>query len=287
MKYKIGYAIAAIALLFASCTAIEDRTALGPVLSASQVKVQVVQKTVGSNTVSLVSKTEGAIIYWDFGTGIGHSSSTDDTVTFAQPFAGTFKIKYTAFCAGGTVTDSTTYTVAKNDPTYFSDPIWKLLCADDLQGKTWVFATDAKDFSSRIWGNGGYGGDFGPTWWGRTAADAADDNIDVNSQMIFDANGAKNFTVTVNGITAKGFFELKIGSADKQYTSDNKLWSYGKVIFTGTTIPHGISQNENKKVVYDFDIIKVTADELILCHQTATATGEGWYWHFKRKGFTF
>ena len=93
MKYKIGYSIAAIMLLFASCTAIEDRAPLGSVLTASQVKIKIVQNTTGANAVTVLNATPGTIVYFDWGTGTGKSSSSDDSVHFYVPFAGKFNLK--------------------------------------------------------------------------------------------------------------------------------------------------------------------------------------------------
>lgn len=44
--------------------------------------------------------------------------------------------------------------------------------------------------------------------------------------------------------------------------------SIGSVTFIGTTIPHGIAQNNGQKVVYTFDIKKLTNDEMILMYPT-------------------
>ena len=103
-----------LALLMASCETMENRDELGPVLTKDQLSIAVVQPTSGSNTVILQNKTQGAIMYWDWGTGTSHRAI--DTIYI--PFAGTFKLKYTAFCAGGTITDSTNFTIAANDDAF-------------------------------------------------------------------------------------------------------------------------------------------------------------------------
>ena len=211
MKYKIGYSIAAIMLLFASCTAIEDRAPLGTVLTAAQVKIKVVQNTTGANAVTVLNATPGAIIYFDWGTGTGKSASVDDSVHFYVPFAGKFVLKYTAFCAGGTVTDSTTFTIAANDNAYFDgDPVWKTLTGGGT-GETWVFATDVP--GGVIGGNGPINCP-APAWW---TLDASSGGMggqlkapwSVQDQVSCNLTGAANFIVkhSDNSVT-KGFFNV-------------------------------------------------------------------------------
>jgi len=211
MKYKIGYSIAAIMLLFASCTAIEDRAPLGSVLTASQVKIKIVQNTTGANAVTVLNATPGTIVYFDWGTGTGKSSSSDDSVHFYVPFAGKFNLKYTAFCAGGTVTDSTTFTIASNDNAYFdSDPVWKTLTGGGT-GQTWVFATDVP--GGIVGGNGPINSP-APAWW---TLDATAGGIgsqlkapwSVQDQISCDLTGAAHFNVKhSDGSFTKGFFNV-------------------------------------------------------------------------------
>ena len=108
---KTLYGLMGLTMLFASCSTIEDREDAGPILTADQLVFTVKQPTAGSNTIILENKTPGTLQYWDWGTGF--SNKLKDTIYI--PFAGTFKIKFTAFCSGGTVTDSTTFTIAAND----------------------------------------------------------------------------------------------------------------------------------------------------------------------------
>ncbi|MDR3653612.1 MAG: hypothetical protein P4L34_11675 [Paludibacter sp.] len=211
MKYKIWYSLATLVLLFASCTAIEDRAAMGPVLAASQVKIQIVQKTTGANAVTVLDATPGAIIYFDWGTGTGKSAAADDSVNFYVPFAGTFKLKYTAFCAGGTVTDSTTFTIAANDEAYFDrDPVWKTLTGGG-SGETWVFGTDVP--GGIVGGNGPINSP-APAWWTLNASSSGigsqlSSPWSVQDQITCNLIGAANFSVKhSDGSVTKGFFNV-------------------------------------------------------------------------------
>ncbi|GEM_PF-1069117 len=284
MKNKIIYLSLLITLFFSACDTIEDRDEPGRVLNESELLFDMIQEPAGSNTVLLENKTKNVIPYFDWGTGYSTQSKTEAYF----PFAGEYTLTFTAFCAGGPVSTTRTFKVDNNDPEYFKDPAWALLSGNN-NGKTWVFATDIpkSSYEGRIWGNGGYMRmPPGPDWWGRTAADAIDDNIDLQAEMYFDLAGAANFKVTNHGSTSTGTYDLKL--TEKVITDDGSTWSIGSLELSGATIPHGISINEDSKTVYKFNICVLTEDELVLAYLNPTVDyGETWYWRFKRKGFNY
>lgn len=192
-------------LLLASCNTIEDRDNLGAVLTPDQLKIGIVQNPAGSNKIVLQNLTPGVIMYFDYGTGATHRAI--DTIYI--PFKSTVKLKYTAFCAGGTVTDSTTFTIAQDDKAYFlQNPAWNGITNGGL-GQTWVFATDPNQPSKNIGGNGPENSPI-PAWWtldkagviGQLTAPYA-----IDDEVYADLNGAANFIVKhSDGSQSKGFF---------------------------------------------------------------------------------
>lgn len=283
MKSRFFYFLFICLVLFASCDPIEDRDALGRVLDESELAFDIIQEPAGSNTVKFVSKTPGIIPYFDWGSGFSNKESAEAYL----PFAGTYTVTYTAYCAGGPVSVVKEFTVAGNDEQYFKDPAWMLL-TNGSEGKTWVFAMDVRSYDGRIWGNGGYlNAPAGPGWWGRTAADAVDDKIDLNAELSFDLNGAANMKVSENGQNTKGTFDLRIAPVKD---GEGKVWAIGSIELSGATIPHGISVNESSKAVYKFTICTLNENELVLSYNTKNLTSPGteaWFWVFKRKGFNY
>lgn len=260
---KVLYGLMGLALIMASCETMEDRVPLGPVLTKDQVKIAVVQPTVGSNTVILQNLTQGAIMYWDWGTGTSHRAI--DTIYI--PFAGTFKLKYTAFCAGGTITDSTTFTIAKMDNSYFDkDPAWKGL-TNGGTGQTWVWALDIP--GGIIAGNGPENCT-APAWW---TMDASPGNswIHFNDEVTMDLNGGANFAHKFgDGGIAKGFFTVIA-----PYVNGGVSYS-GIQTLNGVTFPWP-APSDGK-----YHITKLNANELSLHEYAAFNIGM-----FKRKGFTY
>lgn len=283
MKTRLLYFLSVCLALFVSCDPIEDRDELGGVLSESELAFDIVQEPAGSNTVRFISKTPGVIPYFDWGTGFSNKETTEAYL----PFAGTYTVTYTAYCGGGPVSTTKEFTVSGNDEAYFKDPAWNLL-TNGTDGKTWVFATDNPSYEGRIWGNGGFlSSPAGPGWWGRTAADAKDDKIDVNSELFFDLNGAANIKTSENGTSSKGTFDLRL---DAIKDGEGNVWAIGNMELSGATIPHGISINEDSKTVYKFNICTLSENELVLSYNTKNLNSSGteaWFWRFKRKGFNY
>lgn len=286
IKETLYFSLATLLLFFSSCEPIEDRETLGPVLGESELRFEIIQEPAGSNTVRFVSQNKGILPYFDWETGYSNKADVEAYL----PFAGNYMVTYTAYCAGGTVSTSREFSVSENDPEYFKNPAWNLLTNGEA-GKTWVFATDIPEtnYGGRIWGNGGFlTTPAGPAWWGRTAMDAKDDNIDLNSELYFDLEGAANFHSSENGIVTTGKFDMDFDNPS--IAPDGTVWSIGTIELSGGTIPHGISQNEDKKTVYKFNICILTEDELVLSYTTGGKTdagSEAWFWRFKRKGFSY
>lgn len=286
MNTKICYLFASIIMLCVACDPVEDRDKPGRILNSDELVFDLIQEPAGSNTIIFDNKTPEIIPYYDWGTGFSNKPRTEAYF----PFAGDYTVTFTAYCAGGSVSTTRNFTVSRNDPEYFKDPAWNKISGNGA-GKVWIFATDipTDNYDGRIWGNGGYKGNPpGPSWWGRTAADAKDDNIDIGAEMYFDLDGGANFKVTNHGTVSSGSYDLKLD--EKVMSDDGQVWSIGSIELAGATIPHGISQNEGKKPVYKFDICILTEDELVLSYNTGNNKGSGsesWFWRFKRKGFDY
>jgi len=261
MKKTLYYSLVGLALLFASCSTIEDRAELGPILKASELVFTVSQPTAGANTIILHSKSPGALPYWDWGTGF--SNKANDTIYI--PFAGTFKMKYTAFCSGGTITDSATFTIAKNDDAFFDkNPLWKKLTGGGA-GKTWVWATDIPN--GKVAGNGPEDCT-SPQWWTMTASDG---NVSggIADEITMNLSGAANFSrKSADGSVKKGFFGMLT-----DYSNNGKTFNAFEVI-GGPTMPWPSTGK--------YHVTVINNDELVVHEYKAYNVAM-----YKRKGFTY
>jgi hypothetical protein len=284
-KYIFNLMIATV-LILTACDSIEKRNELEPAMSTDQLKSYMSVAVSGNNVVCKTSsKVPRSIIYWS--TSVG--GTKNDSTSFYFPFKNKYTISLIAYGGDEKVIATQNIEIAENDPEYFHDPMWNSL-TDGSAGKTWVWADDNPYGSKWFWGNGSQASDTYPTWWGRNKDDYTQETpaISLNDEMTFDLNGNSNFTKMEGGVKSTGTFDIDTLDSN----SSSKLGKGVLKIKGGSSILKGISQNDAKKAVATFDIIKLTDDELILLYRTEkepnrTDWNEGWYWLFKRKGYTY
>ena len=264
-----------------ACEPVEDRDELPATTVASDFVYSITQDIEDDYIIYVENSTPSVYFSWDY--TWGKSFEQKDTLAILIP--GQYNIEILASTPGGFVNLDYPVTVADINPDAFVEPEWEYL-SNMLEGKTWVWAIDNNYTENHyIWGNSGLNDGY-PSWWGRSAGDAAEDNIDIDGKMTFDLNGARNFAKVEydfgsgNTVTSTGSFDIDFDNHDSDI-------GIARITFTGTTILHGISQNDDKKVVYDFDIVKLTEDELILNRFTESNDFEAWNWIFKREGYNY
>ena len=268
-----------LATVLVSCQPIEKRDGMGDVVaSADQIQAtatQVIDNGVKTNRIMLHCSSKVLSQWYD---GVRTLCSSDTAINLF--LTGSQNLTLTTRSADGTQFTKT-FTFSVDATTYYVAPQYGYFCGSG--SRTWIWAGDNKytlnDAGlSRIWGNGGRT-DVLPTWWGRYTADAVDDNIDLAGEMTFTLQGLQ-FSKVESGQTTTGSFSFDMNT----HSTANGI---GQITFKKTTILHGIGQNDNKVVVYVFDIAKLTNDEMILMYPTASNTYENWFWVFKRQGFTY
>ena len=71
--------------------------------------------------------------------------------------------------------------------------------------------------------------------------------------------------------------------ADGDDSNDGTTWAKGKLTTNGVTVLCGISPNEGNAPVYEYDIIILNDNEMMLAYPEpgAPAWGTAWFWAFK------
>lgn len=252
--YRSIVACLSALLLLAGCT--PDSYELGGIIPESELRFSVTQNPEKDNTIYLENQTPGILPYWDYGTGF--SNKQIDTIQIH--FAGEHDIKFYAFDKGGSVFTSKKVKVSQNNEEFFKDPIWNLL-TNGSEGKTWVW----NDKIPACYGNGGQGS-IVPEWWQVPYEEVISEGWEIG-EMVFDLNGAQNFTKTLNsGGTTKGFFKLDL---------ENK-----RLTILNTNILHGASYGSDGADGNYYVITNLTENEMTLARQ-----GSGWQntWVFRVK----
>lgn len=213
-------AVMAFGMLF-SCEPVENRDELPAInLRAADINISVTQDAQNPNLVTMTNLTDDVIPYWSYtdanGAELGHSNQNQTSATF--PFAGTYKVYFTAYTRGGAVAaEPVTVTISQNNEDYFSDPEWGML-TNGVAGKTWVL-----DMASPV---GWAGLDYpyntaGADYWNWFPDYAGNEWVMTNKNwgtMTFDLDGGYNVVVkqtalaTNDQVTKNGSFSFDIAA---------------------------------------------------------------------------
>jgi hypothetical protein len=291
MKKNIIQLLIGAMLIFSACESIEKRHELSSVITAKQLGDYVNISIVGNN-VTCTNNAPGTISYWRLNTG---DFKHDKTSTFYLPLKNTYTVKLIAYGGDDTVSVTKTFTIEQNDLAFFSDPKWNLL-TNGATGKTWVWASDIP--GGMVWGNGAYLSDRAPGWWKQTASDMSGHNGSPNDSIRFSYSAN---AISVNTYqpgsgnnkpgTSSGNFVMYLSDNYVKKDASGNIWSYGSLVFSGTTLFSGFEPNTTGNPLhYTFDILKLTENELVLAFPEPGVTSAGggtWFFMLKRKGYIY
>ena len=276
MKKIIITLLSFLAILQFSCNPIEEDHKQGSVIAESELDLEVYPLTEGGNKIVMINKTPKIGAHWNYGSGI--SVRQQDTVLV--PFLGEKEIVFTGICSGGTIMTSRKVLIDKI--LYPIEDEWALFAGTDKNGKTWMWDYTSPD--DVVWGNGGYPGNTAPAWATIKAGDmdTQDPEVGKDGVMLFDLNGAANFTkIRQTGkIVEPGSFQFDM--TQQTVRADGTPWSIGTLTIVDGTVLKGVSPNEGGKIVHEFDILKLTEDKMVLAHVLDNGW-EAWFWCFKVK----
>lgn len=229
----------------------------------------------GKNSNKVILENHSPVLSnWDY--GVGATQRQTDTILLVV--RGDNKITFTGLNPNGTtITKELTVSV---DELSFPVPLeWGYLCG--VGEKEWVWDTT----QPAVWGNGGYMGSNAPAWWtlqvdaidGQAAGDGA------GASMTFSLQGASLTKNKSDGTKEKGTFSFDI--TQTIVLEDGTVWAKGKLKTKSVNVLCGISPNEGGTKVYEYDILVINDDQLVLCYPEpgATAWGTAWFWMFKAK----
>ncbi len=295
MKKNILFVFIGGLLLFAACNPIEKRDSLSPALSVEELDSKV-SVTLTGNTVSC-SVDHTCIAYWTTNSG---KQGVGEDLEFYLPLRGDYTVTCTVISDAEKVSITRNVVVPESDPDYYSSPLWDLL-TNGPDGKTWVWATDKPE--ATIWGVAPWFSD--PQivngtgiWWGQNFPDIEGQGTSADDELYFDLNQSHHYVLTQTGADAKpgsgsGSFDMDLSEDNMLlWSADGSVFSYGTITFTNSTIP--IASNDGGDYHYTYDILKLTADELVLAYfvdgvdrATEGAWGPCWVYQFKRKGYSY
>ncbi|MDH6356600.1 hypothetical protein [Parabacteroides sp. PF5-9] len=257
-----------------ACDPIEDRQSMGGAITADQLNISATPVVVdGKNSNKIILENNSPVLsLWDY--GLGTTNKAYDEVLLV--LTGENKISFTGLNADGSkITKELTVNV---DELSFEVPKeWGLFCGDG--SKTWTWDADEE----KIWGNGSYLNNTSAGWWGRSINDISEETATegAGAKMIFSTAGSTLTKVLSNGTTIPGTFSFDMSKKTKGDSGD--VWAEGKLYTKNVTVLHGISTNEGKIPVYEYDILKLTDTHMVVSYAAAGAGSgsEAWFWMFK------
>ena len=190
MKYSL-FLFAFIATV--SCKKYEPELGDPPTVADSEFTVT--PSSASPNVLELEAVNQTVLCKWDFGNG---TTAEGPKVTAEYPYAGDYTIKLTVFSKGGSISATEEITIAEDDLSLLSNPIYELLTGG-LSGsgsKTWYI-------DSTITGNMGVGPDpesaLGPVpeYWEASANEKPNTGL-YNTRYTFSLTGF-GFDMVTNG----------------------------------------------------------------------------------------
>jgi len=282
------FVVIAAVIAFGSCDPLVKTGDPGGAITADQLDVTVTPVMVdGVRSNKLVLNNNSPVLSsWNY--GMGMSQSAHDSVLVTS--VGDMVVTFTGMNPDGSI-------VTKDIPVTVDAIVFKVVGMDLLIGdgsKTWVWDqyTNEQSFSGDavypygiggIWGGNG---DKAPVWWGLTFGDPSFTESDAT--MTFALDGGAIFTKNLaDGTKQKGTFSFNL---TKKFGND---WSQGILSLKGATIPHPYSMNNGGPDAYNFYILELEADNLVLATFSGNIItddpkkeGEVNIWMFRPEGWT-
>ena len=277
MKKTLIYSLVAATMMMVACDPAEDRDVLSGAITADDLQISATPLKVdgkNSNSIELNSDGVGSLSSWNYGNG----TTTSTKITVQLVLKGANEIVFTGLNHDGT---TITKTITVQVDTLINVPAeWSLLCG--AGEKSWVW--DDTD-PTAVWGNGGYKGSVSPSWWkvaltdinGQAAGEGA------GAEMVFAVSGSSLTKIKADDSSSKGSFSFDM--AAKTLDDGGAVWAIGKLKTKNLGVLCGIQPNGGGATVYEYDILKLDANKLVLAFPEpgAGSWGTAWFWMFKAK----
>lgn len=277
---KILFALPLLAMLFMACDpAVDDiKPAANITTEALTNSFNLVAKSEGNNNITVALDPVRYVKVYNADGDLLLGEGTNPTFQVTPPTTD-LNVYITAINQDGSITKSDTKSILVTEYTDLPE-IFKSVFGyeNGVYGTTtWTWDDNADNSANRFWGNGGWGSDTWPSWWG--APDQADLQEQCNGKgMPNDGIGAW-FSLSLNGVsTSRG----ETGSVKVTEDVVKVGWDVGTMTFTGTVPLLGVLPNDGNQRCYTYQILRIDDERLVLAAQTLSNTSEGWFFCFKK-----
>lgn len=274
---KILFALPLLfAMLLAACDASIDDKQPGASVTAEELtnSFQLVAQSEGNNNITVKLSPARYVKVYSADNDALLAEGTNPTFQVTPPMT-EMNVYITTINQNGSVTKSDVKSIMVSEYTELPAIYEQIFGLENGEYGTTVWTWD--DTLTRYWGNGSWGSDMTPSWWG------APDGADIDEQC--EGKGMPNdgidawFSLSLTGVeTSRG----ETGSVKVSGETAVAGWGVGTMTFSGTVPLLGVLPNDGNQRCYSYQIIQADGEHLVLAAQSLSNTSEGWFFCFKR-----
>lgn len=274
---KILFALPLLfAMLLAACDASVDDKQPGASVTAEELtnSFELVAQSEGNNNITVKLSPARYVKVYSADNDALLAEGTNPTFQVTPPIT-EMRVYITTINQDGSITKSDVKSIMVSEYTDLPAIYEQIFGLENGEYGTTVWTWD--DTLTRYWGNGSWGSDTTPSWWGAPDGASIDEQCE-GKGMPDDGIGAW-FSLSLTGVeTSRG----ETGSVKVSDETAVAGWGVGTMTFSGTVPLRGVLPNDGNQRCYSYQIIQADGEHLVLAAQSLSNTSEGWFFCFKR-----
>lgn len=274
---KILFALPLLfAMLLAACDASVDDKQPGASVTAEELtnSFELVAQSGGNNNITVKLSPARYVKVYSADNDALLAEGTNPTFQVTPPIT-EMRVYITTINQDGSITKSDVKSIMVSEYTDLPAIYEQIFGLENGEYGTTVWTWD--DTLTRYWGNGSWGSDTTPSWWGAPDGASIDEQCE-GKGMPDDGIGAW-FSLSLTGVeTSRG----ETGSVKVSDETAVAGWGVGTMTFSGTVPLLGVLPNDGNQRCYSYQIIQADGEHLVLAAQSLSNTSEGWFFCFKR-----
>lgn len=281
---KILFLLPLLAMMFTACDPAVDEIQPAANVTVEDLtnSFQLVARSEGNNNISVALDPVRYVKVYNADTDALLCEGTNPSFQDVPP-AKTLNVYVTVINQDGSITKSDAKSIVVSEYTDLPEIFKQVFGYENgtYGTTTWTWDENPDNSNGMYWGNGNYGNDTQPAWWG--APTGADINQQASEAGLPNDGLGGWFSLSLNGVnTSRG--ETGTVSVSEDVAKAN--WDIGTMTFSGTMPLMGVLPNQGNARQYVYQILRADDEKLYLSFPepgvSADAGGTGWFLCFKK-----
>lgn len=281
---KILFLLPLLAMMFTACDPAVDEIQPAANVTVEDLtnSFQLVVRSEGNNNISVALDPVRYVKVYNADTDALLCEGTNPSFQDVPP-AKTLNVYVTVINQDGSITKSDAKSIVVSEYTDLPEIFKQVFGYENgtYGTTTWTWDENPDNSNGMYWGNGNYGNDTQPAWWG--APTGADINQQASGAGLPNDGLGGWFSLSLNGVnTSRG--ETGTVSVSEDVAKAN--WDIGTMTFSGTMPLMGVLPNQGNARQYVYQILRADDEKLYLSFPepgvSADAGGTGWFLCFKK-----